>query len=67
MNTFKDIKTKVAAFFLLAVIGLVLGGVGYILPTIVNPWVNYIGFPALQLVALISISVKSNNQNPTNT
>jgi len=56
-NTF-DKKSKVAAFLLLALFGGLLGGIGYIIPTIFNPWVNYIGYPFLQLVALIALTIK---------
>ncbi len=58
MNTFKDQKTKVLTFFLLALFGGILGGVAYIIPTIFNPWVNYIGFPVLQLIMLIALAMK---------
>lgn len=58
MNTFKDKKTKVLGFFLLALFGGILGGVAYIIPTIFNPWINYIGFPVLQLIILIALTVK---------
>lgn len=57
MNTFKDKKTKVLAFFLLALFGGILGGVAYIIPTIFNPWINYIGYPALQLIILIALAI----------
>ena len=59
MNTFKDKKTKVITFFSLALIGGILGGVAYIIPTIFNPWVNYIACPVLQLTILITLAMKS--------
>ena len=59
MNTFKDKKTKVITFFSLALIGGILGGVAYIIPTIFNPWVNYIACPVLQLIILITLAMKS--------
>lgn len=58
MNTFKDNKTKVLAFLLLVLFGGILGGVGYIIPTLFNPWINYIGYPVLQLIALIALAIK---------
>ena len=58
MNTFEDKKAKIAAFLLLALFGGLLGGIGYIIPTIFNPWVNYIGYPFLQLVALVALTIK---------
>ena len=58
MNTFKDNKTKVFAFLLLMLFGGILGGIGYIIPIIFNPWINYIGYPVLQLIALIALAIK---------
>ena len=58
MNTFQDSKAKVLAFFLLILFGGILGGIGYIIPIIFNPWVNYIGYPLLQLIALIVLAIK---------
>ena len=58
MNTFKDNKTKVFAFLLLILFGGILGGIGYIMPIIFNPWINYIGYPVLQLIALIALAIK---------
>lgn len=58
MNTFKDKKTKVLTFFLLAIFGGILGGVAYIIPTIFNPWINFVGFPVLQLIMLIALAMK---------
>ena len=57
MNTFKDKKTKVLALLLLALFGGILGWIGYIMPTIFNPWINYIGYPLLQLIALIALAI----------
>jgi hypothetical protein len=57
MDTFEDNKAKVIMFLFLVFVGGILGGVGYVIPTIVNPWVNYIGFPILQLIMLIGLVV----------
>lgn len=62
MNTFKDKKSKVLGFFLLILFGGLLGWIGYVIPTIFNPWINYIVFPILQLVALIALAVKPKNK-----
>ena len=59
MNTFEDKKSKVLAFLLLMVFGGILGGVGFIIPTIFNPWINYFGYPILQLIVLIALAIKS--------
>ena len=61
MNTFKDRKSKVFALLLVALFGGIFGGIGSIIPTIVNPWVNYIGYPVLQLIALIALTIKPKN------
>lgn len=58
MNTFKDRKTKVLAFILFAFFGGILGRAACIIPTIFNPWINYIGYPVLQLIILIALTVK---------
>lgn len=58
MNTFKDKKTKVLAFFLLALFSVILGGIAYIMPTFFNPWINYIGYPVLQLIIIIAFVMK---------
>ncbi len=58
MNTFKDIKTKILAFLLFALFGGLLGWIGYIIPTIFNPWINYIGYPVLQLSVIIALTIK---------
>lgn len=58
MNTFEDKKAKILAFLLLTLFGGILGGIGYIIPIIFNPWVNYIGYPILQLIILIALIAK---------
>lgn len=57
-NTFEDKKAKILAFLLLALFGGILGGIGYIIPIIFNPWVNYFGYPILQLIILIALIAK---------
>ncbi|HMM05585.1 MAG TPA: hypothetical protein PKD52_02815 [Clostridiales bacterium] len=58
MNTFKDKRTKVVALLLLLALGGILGGIGYIIPTFFNPWINYIGWPILQIVFVIGLAAK---------
>ena len=58
MNTFKDKKTKILAFLLLILFGEVLGGIGYLIPIFFNPWINYIGYPVLQLTTLIALAIR---------
>lgn len=61
MGTFKDKKTKILAFIIVALIGGFFGWIGSIIPTIINPWINYIGYPFLQLIALIALTIKPKN------
>lgn len=54
----QDLLQMILAFLLLVLFGGILGGVGYIIPTLFNPWINYIGYPVLQLIALIALAIK---------
>ncbi|WP_346026725.1 hypothetical protein [Beduinella massiliensis] len=58
MNTFKDRQTKVIAFFCLLILSSVLGGIGYLIPTFFNPWINYVGWPILQIVFVAGLAMK---------
>lgn len=58
MNTFNDKKTKVLAFLLLVLFGGILGWIGYIIPIFFKPWINYISYPAVQLITLIALTIK---------
>ncbi len=53
-----DKKTKVLAFSLLVLFGGILGWIGYIIPIFFNPWINYISYPAVQLITLIALTIK---------
>ena len=46
---------KIASFIMLIIIILGIGAIGLLLPTIINPWFNYIGYPILQIIFLISL------------
>ena len=43
-------------------IALFFGIVGALIPTIVNPWVNYIGFPLLQIIVVLFLSRRANKK-----
>lgn len=45
------------------VIALLFSWIGMSIPTILNPWVNYIGFPILQIFILIYLSRKGAQTN----
>lgn len=62
MNTFNKKSDKVLGFFLMLLIALLLGWLFSIVPTVINPLVNYIGVPVIQLVVVICIFVKSDNK-----
>jgi hypothetical protein len=54
MDTFKRKRDKILAFFLVLVVGVILGGVSILSPIIHNPWINYVGFN-IAIVAIIAI------------
>lgn len=58
MDTFESRGSKVIAFLICTLVGVILGWIGYMIPTFFNPLINYIGFPSLQLVLLISLVSK---------
>jgi hypothetical protein len=62
---------KITAFtFTLAIalllIALFFAWVGTLIPTILNPWVNYIFIPLLQVAALVYLSTKGNKKSVSN-
>lgn len=50
----------------LSLIVLLFGWIGSIIPIVFNPWVNYLGFPILQLTLLVLISKNSNKKKQEN-
>ena len=52
MNTFKTTTQKWGGLVLVAILGVIFGFLGKVIPTIINPWVNYIGFPLLILLII---------------
>lgn len=55
-------NNKIAGSVLLGLVAILFGFLGAVIPTIVNPWVNYLGFPLLQLVVIITVSVRSKKE-----
>jgi hypothetical protein len=49
-------ENKIAAAVILGIIAFLFGYIGTIIPTIKDPWVNYIGFPLLQVVVIVLVS-----------
>ena len=48
--------SAIATAIFLVVVALVFAWVGTIIPTIYNPWINYIGFPLIQFGLLYLLS-----------
>jgi len=57
-GTFGD-ENRIAGTIILLVIGVVSGIIATWIPTILNPWVNYIGFPLLQIILIFIIAARS--------
>ena len=62
MSGINTIPKRLLGLILFFIIGVVLGSIAKATPNIFNPWVNYIGFPLLQVVviALLMTSKKEN-------
>lgn len=63
MDTFDNRAGKVLAFVLMGILSLIFGGVCYLIPIIINPIVNYVGIPILQLLAVTFILNRSDEKN----
>ena len=62
MNTFKKRSDKLIAFVLLLIMSGIIGLFFSMVPVIISPMVNYIGVPLLQIIAVITIAVKSDKK-----
>jgi len=50
---------KIGSLILVAVFAFIIGYIGLLIPDIVSPWVNYFGFPIIQVIFLaIVLNVK---------
>ncbi len=58
MNTFHKRSDRILAFIMMIGITLIVGYLCMLIPIIINPWVNYIGIPILQLVLVIILLCK---------
>ena len=52
IKSFKRLRDKVLGIILCVVAGGIIGFIASLLPTIINPFVNYIGFPILILIII---------------
>lgn len=53
---------KIGGFLILALIGAFLGWIFSVIPTIGNPWVNYLGAPILTIVIMVLLFYTSNKK-----
>ncbi len=53
-------KNRIISFIVLIAVGFLTGGISKIIPTIITPMVNYIGFPLL-LIILLALLMTGNN------
>lgn len=63
LDTFEDKSSKVISFVFMGILSLIIGGVCYLIPIVINPMVNYVGIPILQLLAAIFILNKSGRKD----
>lgn len=62
MNTFRKPSDKVLAFVLMLILSLLVGWFFSVIPVLINPLVNYIGAPILQIVLFTVMVGKSNKK-----
>ena len=65
VKTFKGKGDKFLGFILCVVFGVLLGLISSIIPTIINPWINYVGFNLLLLIILIIAAISKKTEKPT--
>lgn len=58
MKTVKGFWKKTITFLILSVFGIILGFVATLIPTIFDPWVNYIGFPLAEIFIVGAFALK---------
>lgn len=46
------------AFVIMLILTVIVGGVCSLIPTIISPWVNYIGIPIIELIGLVILFSK---------
>lgn len=65
MKTFKNKRDKYMGFFIFLFLSIVVGMIFANVPTILNPYVNYIGMPAIQLLIVIMLALKYSKKENT--
>lgn len=66
MNTFKKTSDKIIGILVMIIFTIFLGFISSFLPTIINPMVNYIGVPLIQLVVVSIFAVKDSKKRKAN-
>lgn len=61
MKTFKKRSDKIMAFVLVSLFTVLFGWIGTLIPTIIDPKVNYFCWPLVQLIFIIVMVVRSSN------
>ena len=52
-------ESKIASVTILGFIAFLFGLLGSVIPTIIDPWINYIGFPLLQITIILMFSLRA--------
>lgn len=65
LSGLKTIPRKIIGFVICAILGVLLGFIGKAIPNIFTPWVNYIGFPLLQIIFLALLFTSKKPQSTT--
>lgn len=50
IKNFGNLGSRLLGIILFAILGVILGFVAKAIPTIINPWINYIGVPFLMII-----------------
>lgn len=54
-------KNRIISFVVLIIVGFLTGGISKIIPTIITPMVNYVGFPLL-IIILVALLMTGNTE-----
>ena len=58
MKSVKGFWMRIVTLIFIAVFGIVLGFIATFIPTIFDPWVNYIGFPLVEIFIAAAFTLK---------
>lgn len=57
-SKFKTRRDKLSVLVVLIVAALVTSAIGWYIPTLTSPWVNYLVLPAIQIIAIVRLALK---------